>query len=116
MIDLTLKRTFQVVDLGQQMIYDGGPISDLEAIKLEAEPFTIRLNEYTSHLTTLDSPFDQTMAENVAEAYALRECGYKEPAFDLLVFEKGNDLTFRLAIQIERRPVAEFLALVQVAP
>jgi len=113
----TPKRTFQVVDLYQQMIAAGQPIPDLEATKLEALPLTLRRHEYSSHLTTLDSPFGETMAQNVAEFYALRECGYAEHVeFDLLVFEETGGPVFRVAVQTQRQPVAECLALVQVTP
>ena len=111
------QRTFQIVDLGQQMIAAGQPIPDLEEIKLEAFPLNLYGHEYARLLTTLDSPFGETMAQSVAEHYALRKCGYAEHVeFDLLVFEEAGGPIFRVAVQTQRQPVAECLDLIQVTP
>ena len=112
-------RRFQVVDLGQQMIDLGQPIPDLEAVLLEAFPFTVTRQQFyrQSPLTTLDHPFDQTLAQTVAELYALKEFGYATfLEFDVLVFEEGSSLMFRLQVEVERQPVASCSSSVQVTP
>ena len=113
----TRSRNFRVVDLFQSGVEAGQPIPDLAEIKLNDQPFTLHNFQYTGHLGTLGDPFNEGLAQSVAEVFAVNECRYGDNSdFDLLVFERDNDLTFRIAVRVEQKPVADMLTSSQVSP
>ncbi|WP_456829498.1 hypothetical protein [Deinococcus sp. UYEF24] len=110
-------RKFRIVDLFQSGIEAGQPIPDLAEIKLNDQPFTLGMLQYTNHLACLRDPFNETIAQSVAEAFSVHECRFGDDSdFDLLVFEQDNDLTFRIAVRVERKPVADMLSSIEVKP
>jgi len=110
-----LSRKFRIVDLFQSGIEAGQPIPDLAEVKLDAQPYSLDMLQHTNHITSLRDPFCEGIAQSVAEAFALHECRYGDDSdFDLLVFEQGNDLTFRIALRVERKPVADMLSSSEV--